>query len=185
METPINLSIPAPTFDNWPAPVTRETKPWTRWWWLGSAVSEKEITRHLELFARAGMGGVEISPIYGVPGHEAEYVPYLSERWIALLAWTLKEAARLDMGVDMILGTGWPFGGPTVGDADAPRKLVWAESGAPIPDDADFLAQDKKGLRLYLGRTKQQVKRAAPGGEGNVVDHYDAEARARLFDVVR
>ncbi len=181
MQTSSTLPIPAPTFDNWPAPVTRETKPWTRWWWLGSAVSEKEITRHLELFARAGMGGVEISPIYGVPGYEEWYVPYLSAHWIELLAHTLHEAERLDMGVDMILGTGWPFGGPTVSDADAPRKLVWAESGAPIPDDADFLAQDRNGLRLYLGRTKQQVKRAAPGGEGNVVDHYDAEAVRRYL----
>jgi hypothetical protein len=26
---------------SWP-PITRETKPWTRWWWMGSAVDEKD-----------------------------------------------------------------------------------------------------------------------------------------------
>ena len=42
---------------NWPE-LKSEHRPWTRWWWLGSAVSEAEITRHLELFHAAGFGGV-------------------------------------------------------------------------------------------------------------------------------
>src|SRR5262245_48998495 len=48
----------------WPA-VTNEMKPWTRWWWLGSAVTPAEITRSLQEFKAAGLGGVEICPIYG------------------------------------------------------------------------------------------------------------------------
>jgi hypothetical protein len=38
-------------------------KPWTRWWWPGSAVDEQNLTRELESFAAAGLGGVEITPI--------------------------------------------------------------------------------------------------------------------------
>lgn len=115
----------------WP-PVKQEAKPWTRWWWLGSALDEAEITRQLELFEKAGLGGVEISPIYGTRGSEERQVSYLTPRWNSLLAHTTREAARLGMGVDMIQGTGWPFGGPWVPPTDVAQKVVLT----PIPIDA-------------------------------------------------
>ena len=61
----------------WPE-ATRESRPWTRWWWLGSAVDEANLTRQLEQLAAAGFGGVEICPIYGAKGWEDRYVPFLS-----------------------------------------------------------------------------------------------------------
>lgn len=114
----------------WPE-VGRETRPWTRWWWFGSAVSEAEITRSLEAFQKAGLGGVEVSPIYGVKGAEARNVPYLTPRWVDLFRHTSREAARLGMGADMIQGTGWPFGGPEVKPEDAAARLLLT----PIPLD--------------------------------------------------
>ncbi len=36
-------------------------------------------------------------------------------------------------------------------------------------------------IAVYNGHTLQQVKRAAPGGEGFVLDHYDADAVARYL----
>jgi hypothetical protein len=41
-----------------------------------------------------------------------------------LLAHTLREAKRLDLGVDLICGTGWPFGGPWVPNDDAPVRVL-------------------------------------------------------------
>ena len=38
------------------------TRPWTRWWWPGNAVSDAGITAQLEAMAAAGLGGVEITP---------------------------------------------------------------------------------------------------------------------------
>ncbi|MDQ2687648.1 MAG: hypothetical protein M3Y28_07265, partial [Armatimonadota bacterium] len=110
----------------WPN-VPREARPWTRWWWLGNAVDKPNITRLLEEYARAGLGGVEITPIYGVQGEEARDIAYLSPAWMEMLRHTLAEAERLDLGVDMVTGTGWPFGGPWVTDADAEDKLVIAK----------------------------------------------------------
>lgn len=55
------------------APIRRESRPWTYWWWLGSAVTKEEITRHMELFKQAGLGGVHIIPIYGAQGCEDRY----------------------------------------------------------------------------------------------------------------
>jgi len=53
----------------WPS-ITNTTKPWTRWWWEGSAVTKKDLTWNLELYQKTGLGGVEITPIYGVDGYE-------------------------------------------------------------------------------------------------------------------
>lgn len=108
----------------WPA-VTPETRPWTRWWWHGSAVDVKNLTANLESYHAAGLGGVEITPIYGVRGGEDRYIPFLSSEWMSVLRHTLSEARRLGMGVDMANGTGWPFGGPWVSDEHASRTLQW------------------------------------------------------------
>jgi len=106
----------------WPA-TTAETRPWTRWWWHGSAVNPKDLTANLERYRAAGLGGVEITPIYGVRGRENQHIPYLSLAWMDVFRHTLAEAGRLGMGVDMATGTGWPFGGPWVSDAHASRTL--------------------------------------------------------------
>ncbi|HNY80099.1 MAG: glycosyl hydrolase [Sedimentisphaerales bacterium] len=113
---------PVPALE-WPA-VTSQTKPWTRWWWMGSIVDEKNLTTEMQKYAAAGLGGLEITPIYGVKGYEDRFIDYLSPRWMEMLECTLKEARRLDLGVDMATGNGWPFGGPWVGAADACKNAV-------------------------------------------------------------
>src|SRR5262245_32789077 len=107
----------------WPA-ATAESRPWTRWWWLGNAVDPPNLTRILEEFKQAGLGGVEVCPIYGAKGSEDKFIDFLSPQWMAMLAHTTNEAKRLGLGVDITTGTGWPFGGPTVSDADASARAV-------------------------------------------------------------
>lgn len=109
---------------SWPE-VTRESKPWTYWWWLGSAVDKEGLTEHLEKYHEAGMGGVHIIPIYGAKGHEQRYIEYLSPQWMEMLGHTVAEAKRLDMGVDMSTGTGWPPGGPNVTAEDATAEEIF------------------------------------------------------------
>jgi hypothetical protein len=77
----------------------------------------------MEAYRAAGIGGLEITPIYGVYGYEAQFADYLSPRFMALLAHALREAERLDLGIDMATGTGWPFGGPWIGDVDACKNI--------------------------------------------------------------
>ena len=100
----------------WPAQEATH-RPWTRWWWLGSAVDAPNLTRELEEFAAAGIGGVEICPIYGTKGAESRFLDFLSPAWTDALRHTLAEAKRLDLGVDLTTGTGWPFGGAEIGRA--------------------------------------------------------------------
>lgn len=123
----IGLAIAAPKNSDedlrWPA-ATRESRPWTRWWWLGSAVDKTNLTRQLTQFQQAGFGGVEICPIYGAKGYEDRFIDFLSPKWMEMLTHTTREAKRLDLGVDMTTGTGWPFGGPHVSAEDASAKVV-------------------------------------------------------------
>ncbi|MCF7709296.1 MAG: hypothetical protein K9N52_10395, partial [Verrucomicrobia bacterium] len=111
------------TRDAWSSP-PNTMRPWTYWWWPGSAVDEKNITRQLQLFKQAGLGGVHIIPIYGVKGYEDMFIKYLSPKWMNMLAHTTSEADRLGLGVDMTTGTGWCFGGPNVSDNDANASVV-------------------------------------------------------------
>ena len=139
-------------------PVPPEARPGTRWWWLGSAVDSAGLEYNLTEMARVGIGAVEITPIYGVKGNEANEIPFLSPRWMKMLSYTEELGDRLGIEVDMATGTGWPFGGPNV-------PLEQAACKAIIQNET-----------ISIGRTKQKVKRAAPGGEGYVIDHFDREA---------
>jgi glycosyl hydrolase family 106( putative alpha-L-rhamnosidase) len=159
---------------DWPA-VTNQTRPWTRWWWMGSAVDAAGLTTELEELRAAGLGGVEITPIYRAAGPAARtVVPYLSEDWMRRLAHTLAEARRLDLGVDMATGTGWPFGGPWVGPGEAARALsvrTWVVEGnqrlrEPVRlDQAGFLRAigtqppaDGAARRLQIADLKEPLE---------------------------
>jgi len=152
----------APNGDAWPQ-LTRTAKPWTRWWWPGSAVDAAGLRAQLEELAKAGIGGVEITPIYGARGAESRDLEFLSPRWMEMLGVATREGARLDLGVDMATGTGWPFGGPGVSEGDGSRSIAIVDgklTGAP---------------------TAMKVKRAAPGAEGLVLDPYSVDALGRYL----
>ena len=78
----------------------------------------------MEKYEKAGLGGLEITPIYGVKGYEDRFINYLSPAWIEMFEHTLREGERLDLGVDLATGNGWPFGGPWVSDEDACKNFV-------------------------------------------------------------
>ena len=107
---------------DWPE-VNKQNKPWTRWWWMGGAVNETDLTRVMELYQKAGLGGLEITDIYGVKGEEDKFINYLSPRWIEVFQHTLNEAGRLNLGIDLANASGWPFGGPWVTPEDACKTL--------------------------------------------------------------
>ena len=208
------LNLAAQT-NPWPK-VEKEMHPWTRWWWPGSAVDERNIHQLLTKYSEAGIGGVEITPIYGAKGFEQRYIDFLSPKWMQALTTTVNKANSLGMGVDMNTGTGWPFGGPQVKPEQAATKLIvqqyevssakplqekiivkenkqenarlqaltaYGDKGeildvlSKVSDDGTLKWTPKSGnWKLYAafaGKTRQQVKRAAPGGEGFTLDHLN------------
>jgi lysophospholipase L1-like esterase len=202
---------------SWPKP-TVENRPWTRWWWLGSAVDKENLTAQLTQFRQGGLGGVEICPIYGVKGYEDRHIEFLTPRWMQMLAHTTQEAKRLDLGVDLTTGTGWPFGGPGVTDEttsvavslthydlqgggrleetlpNMPMQYVAAVAGDGRRIDLTDKVRNRRlewqapqgQWRIYavgLRNRVQRVKRAAPGGEGYVVDPYSTKALDQYLGV--
>src|SRR5438309_1709331 len=106
----------------WP-PVTKECRPWCYWWWMGSAVDPANLTKELQRYQQASLGGVHIIPIYGAKGWEDKDIDFLSPKWMDMLKYTIREAQRLGLGVDMTTGTGWCFGGPQVPEEEAGMKV--------------------------------------------------------------
>src|SRR5438094_2197864 len=153
----------------WPE-TTSEAKPWTRWWWMGSAVDSENLTAELKTLAAAGIGGVEVTSIYGVHGYERAFVPYLSDPWIELLLHAASEVGRLGLGLDMPPGSGWRLGGP----------------GVRLEDAVASLRIDVDTVRgTYAANVRpagDKVKRAAPGGEGNALDPFSRVAVQRYLD---
>lgn len=212
---------PAVKPGEWPD-LSNTTKPWTRWWWMGNAVDKKNLKYLLEEYKSAGLGGLEIAPIYGAKGHEDRYLEYLSSDWLEMLHYTIEVADSLGLGIDLTQGTGWPFGGPMVGPESAAKKLIsqahYWKAGEGL--DRPILLEDKKEgqldhclvtvmafpagegkeameisdrisatgalqgdlegdwkiFALFQAQTGQMVKRAAPGGKGFTLDHFDVSA---------
>ena len=111
---------------SWPTP-TLESKPGTRWWWLGSAVDKSNLEWNLKELSAHGIGAVEITPIYGVQGNEKNNIDFLSNQWMDMLRFTQDQGKRKGIEVDMATGTGWPFGGPFVPLKESACKVLLLE----------------------------------------------------------
>ncbi len=97
-------------FQNPPA----DAQVFVRWWWNGNRLTEPEILRELDVMKAAGIGGVEINPI-AFP-HNADPAGYkamtiFEDEWLDVLQVALQGAKERGMVCDMIVGSGWPFGG--------------------------------------------------------------------------
>lgn len=192
---------------SWP-PLTSQNKPWAWWWWPGSAVDQTNISSQLQTFQEAGLGGVQIIPIYGVKGEEPNYIDFLSPEWMQMMGYTVTEAQARGMGVDMALETGWCFGGPPITTNEANSfvtektfDVVGGEqfnqtfSHGPIQALMAFGANgssmdltDKIDANNHIEWTAppgqweiytvsqrfsgQNVKRAAPGGRGPMLNPF-------------
>lgn len=181
----------------WPT-ANPEAKPGTRWWWLGSAVNKADLEWNIQEYSKKGIGAVEITPLYGVKGNDANNIDFLSPKWMQALKDCEELGKKYSVQIDMNSGTGWPFGGPLVPIEEAACKLVYADTlvadrnieGLNLtiknPKDRLYSVLDTilvfpengkyRVIAIYNGRTRQKVKRAAPGGEGWVIDHFSHDA---------
>lgn len=153
------------TASEWPEP-NSTNKPWTRWWWHGSAVEKSELTRELESFAKAGIGGVEITPIYGVKGLESLEKEFLSPEWLDVFEHACLEAERLGMQVDFVAGTGWRFGHEDLPNSEKAVEL----------DLITTVQGSDKTYQVEARLNDERVKRPAPGGSGDTIDMLNRDA---------
>ncbi len=104
-----------------------DARPIMRWWWFGSAVTKPELERELQVMKDAGIGGVEIQPVYPLvlddPSRELSNLPYLSDGFLDAVHFASEKARSLDMRVSITLGSGWPYGGPKTPVTEAAGHL--------------------------------------------------------------
>ena len=103
------------SFSNPPA----SSKPFYRWWWNGNRITKEEVVRELRIMKSAGAGGVEINPIAlnpAIKNPTGKALDWLSDEWIDVLKTAINTGEELGMISDMIIGTGWPFGGKFLDD---------------------------------------------------------------------
>ncbi len=139
---------------DWPE-VRPEARPGSRWWWLGSAVDEKNLSYNLAEYGSAGLGSLEITPIYGVQGNDKNDIDFLSPKWMEMLRYTQAEGKKNGIDIDMNTGTGWPFGGPEVTIEEAASKALfetWQADGGKksdtgYPDKRPERSQTAEGNR--------------------------------------
>ena len=188
--------------NGWPVS-TNESKPWTRWWWMGNAVDKGNLIYELDEMKKVGIGGVEITSIYGVKGKEDRFIEYLSPEYSEILRFTIDEAHSRNMEVDLPPGSGWRCGGPFVprekglwslnihknevkaGDVvDLPEGITIAsasfvsmEGQSTVFNPEENFTATSAGFIYYAERVKNgdKVKRAADGGKGWAIDTFNEE----------
>jgi hypothetical protein len=120
-----------------------DARPMMRWWWFGPSVTKPELKKELETMRAAGMGGVEIQPVYplAVDGtlEGVRNFQYLSPEFLSDVTFANATARSLGLRVDITLGSGWPYGGPgtTLSLAAGRLKVV------SVPINVGTLAQPK------------------------------------------
>jgi hypothetical protein len=162
---------PGETFlKNFAAPPA-DARPMMRWWWFGPAVEDRELARELRVMQQAGIGGVEIQPVYPLslddPEHGIRNLPYLSPEFLSAVRFANTTARSLGLRVDITLGSGWPYGGPATTLALSAGRLKLVE--LPVGGQNIALPQAGEGDSLLAVFT-------VPGA----AKHWDPSAARRL-----
>ena len=128
-------------------------RPFVRWWWNGDKLTEKEILRELDLLLEGGIGGVEINPIRFPDGCDPvgyESLEWLSPEWLEMLKVTTQGAHERGIICDIIVGSGWPFGGEFL-EKDEQTQLM------------TFETIDLDGPGQYTFQLNELLKKVDPG----------------------
>lgn len=93
---------------------TAAARPFVRWWWNGERVVAEELLRELDMLKEKGISGVEINSIEFPQGDDPmnyKACDWLSDEWMKMVEVTVDGAKKRGLTCDIIMGSGWPFGG--------------------------------------------------------------------------
>ncbi|MFT3844416.1 MAG: glycosyl hydrolase [Lacibacter sp.] len=106
-------------------------KPWVFWYWMYGSVSKEGIKADLEAMKQVGIGGAFIMTVRDT----SSSIPFqpqvrtLTPEWWKLIAFTMKEAKRLNLQIAMNTSDGFELaGGPWITPDKSMQKLVWSKT---------------------------------------------------------
>lgn len=161
--------------------------PYVRWWWNGGKVQKDEIIRELRLLKDAGIGGVEINPVkfpeftddLGIKSLE-----WLSDEWIEMLQVAFDEAKKLGLTCDLIVGSGWPFGGEFLKGDERGQAIVIdvnKVTGPTVYEISKFALLSNADPSIghpYSGRTQELLSlKLVPDPLNNINDVVDITSK--------
>lgn len=149
----------------WPQ-VNNETKAGSRWWWHGSAVNQENLKWNISEYAKAGIGTLEITPIYGVKGNSANNILFMSSQWLDMFQYAVEQGREHGIDIDMTTGTGWPFGGPMVKLSESACKLGTEE----IKITGDGSKEQTMTLTKSIGQLQRVLAFPQSGNNDTVTD---------------
>ena len=159
-----------------------------RWWWFGPSVTKPELERELRAMKDAGIGGVEVQPVYPLalddPKNDFHNFLYLSDEFIGDLRFAAQEAHELGLRFDVTLGSGWPLGGPHIPVTQAAGKLrvvsatfAAGESSVAVPDVS--AGEELLAIFLQENRGAPQLLKAADIQNGRL--HLPSSSSSRTL----
>ena len=122
----------------------------------------------LETYRKTGLGGVEVTCLYGIQGCDEQEVDYLSSRWIRLVKQAAAETKRLGMLLDLPPGSGWRIGGPYIDKSCAAARLCIRTGEGTEPGTVTCVPSG------------EPVKRPGRGGEGLAFNPFSAASFERV-----
>lgn len=139
---------------------TNDARIMMRWWWFGSAVTKAQLEKELRTMRDGGIGGVEVQPVYPLLPDDEKFgiknIPFMSDEFLEMLKFTADKTKELDMRMDLTLGSGWSFGGPTVPLSEAAGQIRFVRTKVEnnsrrIPLPSMIYAEKLHGV--YLAKT--------------------------------
>ena len=112
---------------------SNEYRPKVRWWWPGGDVTSEELIRELNLLHNAGFGGAEMQPFDYSLNDEALKNPdspikdFMTDSFLGKVSDLLSEAQKLDMIMDINMGSGYCAGASFVPLEDNEHTLMSAD----------------------------------------------------------
>lgn len=110
-----------------------EYRPKVRWWWPGGDVTSEELVREIQVLSKAGFGGAEIQP-FDYSLNDAEMTDpnspikdFMTDSFLQKVSDALTQAQKLDMIMDINMGSGYCAGASFVGLDENEKTLLSAD----------------------------------------------------------
>ena len=147
-----------------------------RWWWFGPSVTKTELERELQLMKAGGIGGVEVQTTYPLGLDDAasgpRNYPFLSQEYLSNLGFAAQKARELGLRFDLTLGSGWPYGGPSVPVGESAGMLRVVAVPLSVGEDSVALPSIERGENFLAAFLVSDS-----GGR------FETQGAQRLFDI--
>ncbi|WP_263416072.1 glycosyl hydrolase [Terriglobus albidus] len=166
-----------------------EAKPMVRWWWFGPAVEKPEILRELQQMKADGIGGAELAFVYPQvlddPASGLKNFSFLSPEMLDAVQYAQAEGRKLGLRIDVTLGSGWPYGGPTVTLHNAATRLRTIVAALPAGAASTPLPALKEGESLIYAAAVNGTQSKWDASTSSPATLDSASAKVTAADVPR